>query len=65
MKTTKTMNNCAGACMLPNRIIQVDGVNITSPYSIEEESSMTPEEIDKITEYAIKNYRKSHKASKS
>lgn len=54
-----------GVCVLPRRIIEVDGVKMVNPYSIEEESKMTPEEVDKITEDTIRKYRESCKVSNS
>lgn len=50
-------------CYIPNRImIQVDGVTISIPYTIEEESRITPEEIKKISEAAINAYREACKS---
>ena len=39
--------------------MQVDGTYICSPYTILEESAMTSEEVEKVTEDAISKYRQS------
>ena len=42
-----------------SRLMQVDGTYICSPYTILEESAMTSEEVEKVTEDAISKYRQS------